>query len=67
MCFNCKEWGHISEACPEKHIYRVIVVSDDACYAMGWLNGQLGRAQIDNGAAVSLVWSKLVPNTPKNT
>ena len=41
MCFNCKEWGYIGEACPEKHIYRVIVVSDDACYAMGRLDGQL--------------------------
>ena len=66
MCFNCKEWGHISDACPEKTIRRVAVASDDACYTMARLDGKLVRAQVDSGAAISLVWSKLIPTPPTN-
>ena len=33
---------------------------------MARLDGKLVRAQVDSGAAISLVWSKLIPTLPMN-
>ena len=65
MCFRCKEWGHESRDCPGKPIHRVALMADDDCFAMFRLDGKLVCAQVDNGAATSLVWKELVPEPPQ--
>ena len=61
MCFQCNKWGHLGKDCPEKQVLRFNSVSNDACYVTANLKGKTFRAQVDSGASISLVWSKLVP------
>ena len=66
MCFQCNKWGHLGKDCPEKQVLRLNSVSNDACYVTANLKGKTIRAQVDSGASISVVWSKLVPEPPKD-
>ena len=54
LCFNCHEWGHKGEACPEKQIHRLAATSDSSCYTMARLGERLVHAQINSGTIISL-------------
>ena len=66
MCFQCKEWGHFGKDYPERNVYRIKAVSDDACYVSGKLAGQPIRIKVDNGSAATIVWSGLIQEPPVN-
>ena len=57
---------HLGKDCPEKQVLRLNSVSNDACFVTANLKGKTIRAQVDSGASISLVWSKLVPELPKD-
>ena len=55
MCFNCKKWGHLSNDCPVKQLYRVEAKHIKPVYVTGYLNEQPIQILMDSGAEVSVI------------
>ena len=74
LCFQCKNWGHLSTVCPEKEVCRVEQSQHPqytqprlpSLFAMGKVASMLVRFFLDSGADLTIVSDGLVHELARN-
>ena len=63
LCFNCRKWGHISAACPDRDLYRIrhtqpsqpTVTRLPSLFTMGTIGEAPVRFFLDSGADLTVI------------